>query len=256
MGSVQFRTCVKIWNKPVSLALLRYKRDAGSHGIAWRLRPVWTPAQIHSTLPDLLKTIDRSEPSASDRLEMDDVLIVTKMDRLGRNAMDVTATVDRLAKLGIRVYCLALGGADLASAAGRMTMQLINAVAQFERDLLIERTNQRLGPRQGRRGEAGAAEGPRRQEGSRRCARRSTAAPRCPQWPSSLTPAARRSCGCGMLERLGGVSEHDNIMTFPSTKAGQSHHTPGIRSPAADTTPPSMRIRSKSAAPSRSFFTS
>ena len=50
-----------------------------------------------------------------DRLEMDDVLIVTKMDRLGRNAMDVTATVDRLAKLGIRVYCLALGGADLAS---------------------------------------------------------------------------------------------------------------------------------------------
>ena len=79
-----------------------------------------------------------------DRLEMDDVLIVTKMDRLGRNAMDVTATVDRLAKLGIRVYCLALGGADLASAAGRMTMQVINAVAQFERNLLIERTNSGL----------------------------------------------------------------------------------------------------------------
>ena len=112
-GQSTISHCVKIWNKPVSLALLRYKRDAGSHGIAWRLRPVWTPAQIHSTLPDLLKTIDRSEQSASDRLEMDDVLIVTKMDRLGRNAMDVTATVDRLAKLGIRVYCLALGGADL-----------------------------------------------------------------------------------------------------------------------------------------------
>jgi putative DNA-invertase from lambdoid prophage Rac len=79
-----------------------------------------------------------------DRLEPDDVLIVTKMDRLGRNAMDVTATVDRLAKLGVRVYCLALGGADLTSAAGRMTMQVINAVAQFERDLLIERTNSGL----------------------------------------------------------------------------------------------------------------
>ena len=79
-----------------------------------------------------------------DRLERDDVLIVTKMDRLGRNAMDVTATVDRLAKLGIQVYCLALGSADLASSAGRMTMQVINAVAQFERDLLIERTNSGL----------------------------------------------------------------------------------------------------------------
>jgi putative DNA-invertase from lambdoid prophage Rac len=75
-----------------------------------------------------------------ERLEADDVLIVTKLDRLGRNAMDVTATVDQLSKLGVRVYCLALGGADLTSAAGRMTMQVINAVAQFERDLLIERT--------------------------------------------------------------------------------------------------------------------
>jgi putative DNA-invertase from lambdoid prophage Rac len=37
-----------------------------------------------------------------DRLEQDDVLIVTKMDRLGRNAMDVTAIVDRLAELGVR----------------------------------------------------------------------------------------------------------------------------------------------------------
>jgi putative DNA-invertase from lambdoid prophage Rac len=79
-----------------------------------------------------------------EKLEAEDVLIVTKMDRLGRNAIDVTATVDRLAKLGVRVYCLALGGADLTSPAGRMTMQVINAVAQFERDLLIERTNSGL----------------------------------------------------------------------------------------------------------------
>ena len=79
-----------------------------------------------------------------DRLERDDVLIVTKLDRLGRNAMDVTATVAKLADLGVRVHCLALGGADLTSAAGRMTMQVINAVAQFERDLLIERTNSGL----------------------------------------------------------------------------------------------------------------
>jgi putative DNA-invertase from lambdoid prophage Rac len=36
---------------------------------------------------------------------------------------------------------LALGGVDLTSAAGKMTMQVLNAVAEFERDLLIERTN-------------------------------------------------------------------------------------------------------------------
>ena len=75
-----------------------------------------------------------------DRLEQGDILVVTKLDRLGRNAMDVRATVEHLAHLGVRIHCLALGGVDLASAAGKMTMQVIAAVAEFERDLLIERT--------------------------------------------------------------------------------------------------------------------
>lgn len=75
-----------------------------------------------------------------DRLEAGDVLIVTKLDRLGRNAMDVRATVERLAEEGVRVHCLALGGVDLTSPAGKMTMGVIAAVAEFERDLLIERT--------------------------------------------------------------------------------------------------------------------
>lgn len=76
-----------------------------------------------------------------DKLEVGDVLVVTKLDRLGRNAMDVRATVERLEGAGIRVHCLALGGVDLTSPAGKMTMQVINAVAEFERDLLIERTH-------------------------------------------------------------------------------------------------------------------
>ena len=75
-----------------------------------------------------------------ERLEWDDVLIVTKLDRLGRNAMDVRATVELLDREKVRVHCLALGGVDLTSAAGKMTMSVINAVAEFERDLLIERT--------------------------------------------------------------------------------------------------------------------
>lgn len=75
-----------------------------------------------------------------ERLEAGDVLIVTKLDRLGRNAMDVRQTVEGLAAQGVRVHCLALGGVDLTSPAGKMTMQVIAAVAEFERDLLIERT--------------------------------------------------------------------------------------------------------------------
>lgn len=82
--------------------------------------------------PGFAKLIERMEPG--------DVLVVTKLDRLGRNAMDVRATVEQLAAIGVRVHCLALGGVDLTSPAGKMTMQVIAAVAEFERDLLIERT--------------------------------------------------------------------------------------------------------------------
>ena len=79
-----------------------------------------------------------------DRMEKGDVLIVTKLDRLGRDAIDVSTTVAKLEVIGIRVHCLALGGVDLTSSAGKMTMNVINAVAQFERDLLIERTQSGL----------------------------------------------------------------------------------------------------------------
>ncbi len=75
-----------------------------------------------------------------DRLEPGDVLVVTKLDRLGRNAIDVGSTVAKLAGSGVRVHCLALGGVDLTSSTGKLTMNVINAVAEFERDLLIERT--------------------------------------------------------------------------------------------------------------------
>jgi len=78
------------------------------------------------------------------KLEAADLLIVTKLDRLGRNAMDVRASVERLASMGVRVHCLALGGVDLTSPAGRMTMGVIAAVAEFERDLLVERTQSGL----------------------------------------------------------------------------------------------------------------
>ena len=100
----------------------------------------------------ITETISGSMPTARrkgftrllDKIENKDVLVVTKLDRLGRDAIDVSITVAKLEKMGIRVHCLALGGIDLTSSAGKMTMGVINAVAQFERDLLIERTQSGL----------------------------------------------------------------------------------------------------------------
>ena len=97
---------------------------------------------VSETVSGSVAAFERKEfAKLFDKLESGDVLVVTKLDRLGRNAMDVRATVERLEASGVRVHCMALGGVDLTSPAGKMTMQVISAVAEFERDLLIERTN-------------------------------------------------------------------------------------------------------------------
>lgn len=97
---------------------------------------------ITETISGSVAAVERPEfTKLLDRLESGDVLVVTKLDRLGRNAMDLRATVSRLEQSGVRVHCLALGGMDLTSPAGKMTMGVIAAVAEFERDLLIERTH-------------------------------------------------------------------------------------------------------------------
>ena len=75
-----------------------------------------------------------------DRLEKSDVILTTKLDRLGRNTVDILNSVEKLSNLGVRVHCLALGGMDLTSAAGKMTLSVISAVSCMELDLLKERT--------------------------------------------------------------------------------------------------------------------
>jgi putative DNA-invertase from lambdoid prophage Rac len=69
-----------------------------------------------------------------------ETLIVSKLDRLGRDAQDVGATVKLLAARKIAVIVLQLGKLDLASAAGKMMLTMLAAVAEMERDLLVERT--------------------------------------------------------------------------------------------------------------------
>jgi putative DNA-invertase from lambdoid prophage Rac len=67
-------------------------------------------------------------------------LIVSKLDRLGRDSVDIQATVRRLAEMGCAVRVLQLGDLDLTSSAGKLVMATLSAVAEMERDLLVERT--------------------------------------------------------------------------------------------------------------------
>jgi DNA invertase Pin-like site-specific DNA recombinase len=69
-----------------------------------------------------------------------DVLLVWSLDRLGRNLRHLIGTLEELQQLGIAVVSLR-DGLDLSTAAGRLQMAVIGAMAQFERDRLRERTN-------------------------------------------------------------------------------------------------------------------
>lgn len=97
----------------------------------------------------IAETISGSTPAAQrpgfqslmNKMEKGDRLIVTKLDRLGRDAMDVQATVRHLRNSGVEVHCLALPGLDMGTAIGEMMLNVISAFAQFERDLLRERTH-------------------------------------------------------------------------------------------------------------------
>lgn len=75
-----------------------------------------------------------------ERLEAGDTLIVTKLDRIGRDSIDVQQTVTMFKEKGVRLVVLQLGNLDLTSSTGELTVKVLAAVADFERDLIIERT--------------------------------------------------------------------------------------------------------------------
>lgn len=74
-----------------------------------------------------------------------DVVACWKLDRFGRSALDVLANIQALADAGVRFVCVSQGidikaGGDAMS---RLMLTVLAAVAEFERDLIRERT--RLG---------------------------------------------------------------------------------------------------------------
>jgi putative DNA-invertase from lambdoid prophage Rac len=75
-----------------------------------------------------------------DKLEPGDTLVVTKLDRIGRDSIDVQRTVELCVESGIRLVVLQLGNLDLTSSSGALMIKVLAAVADFERELIIERT--------------------------------------------------------------------------------------------------------------------
>ena len=75
-----------------------------------------------------------------DKIRDGETLVVSKLDRLGRDSIDVLQTVQSLSERNIKVIVLQLGNTDLSSPTGKLLLTMLVAVASMERDLLVERT--------------------------------------------------------------------------------------------------------------------
>jgi DNA invertase Pin-like site-specific DNA recombinase len=76
--------------------------------------------------------------AALDYVRSGDVLVVTKLDRLARSIRDLCSIVDRLTAKGVSLRILGMG-LDTATANGRLMLNVLGSVAQFEREVMLER---------------------------------------------------------------------------------------------------------------------
>lgn len=85
-----------------------------------------------------------------------DKLIVTKLDRFARTARDGMETIQKLMNNGVVVHVLNMGLID-NTPTGKLIAQVMLAFAEFERDMIVERTQegkaiarQKVGYKEGR----------------------------------------------------------------------------------------------------------
>ena len=75
-------------------------------------------------------------------LQTGDVVVVTKLDRLGRSTRELLDLIDRIGKAGASFRSLGDPLWDTGSAQGRLLSTLLAAIAEFERELIRERTGE------------------------------------------------------------------------------------------------------------------
>lgn len=83
---------------------------------------------------------DRSElVRALDQVREGDTFVVTRLDRLARSVADLHTIAGQLLTVGVDFMCLQQGGVDTSTSAGKLTLAILGAVAEFENDIRRER---------------------------------------------------------------------------------------------------------------------
>jgi len=97
--------------------------------------------QIYSEKFTGTKTDRKEFQALLKRLEKGDTLVVTKLDRLARNTKEGIEIIENLFKKGVKVHVLNVGLLE-DTTMGKFFLQTLLAVAEMERNLIIERTQE------------------------------------------------------------------------------------------------------------------
>jgi DNA invertase Pin-like site-specific DNA recombinase len=130
---------------------------------------VSTPEQHIDGQTDILERagcdrvfVDHASGTLARRPELDaalaylrrgDVLVITRLDRLGRSVKHLKEVTDRLQMNGVELHAVTQG-IDTTTPVGRLFFHILAAIAEFEHDLVVERTKEGLAAARarGRRG--------------------------------------------------------------------------------------------------------
>ncbi|MBC5816134.1 MAG: recombinase family protein [Candidatus Eremiobacteraeota bacterium] len=124
---------------PRCIGYARVSTDAQTTALQ---RDALNAAGCHRLFEEKESGVRRSRPQldrALEYLDRGDTLVVWKLDRLGRSLRDLLDAAEVLRERGIALRSLT-EHIDTSTAAGKMLYAILGAVAQFERDVLRERT--------------------------------------------------------------------------------------------------------------------
>lgn len=91
-----------------------------------------------------ISSVDTKRPDwerAIDYVREGDTLIVTKLDRLARSMAHLVEITAKLKAKGVELKVLALN-LDTSTPTGKLMLNLLGSIAEFERELMLERKRQ------------------------------------------------------------------------------------------------------------------
>ncbi len=93
---------------------------------------VMSGSKAATSRPGMQRLLEYAEPG--------DTVVVWRVDRLGRSLIDVLNTVNGLRDAGINVRSIS-DGIDPATSTGRLMLNMLATLAEYERELIVERVN-------------------------------------------------------------------------------------------------------------------